>query len=228
MKTHLITFYNSNFYEEERKITCNAVGHYFDYYKHYTFEDIDQKFIEDNKDIFSYSKGCGYFIWKPYVILNYITKYVDDGDLLVYMDTNQSFDDTIWNSIPKHLENNIIYVLRNIRPNEGICHPQTTWTKRDCFVLMGCDSEKYWNSYQVQANVIAVKKNKESLDFLNEWQNSCLDINVISDKPNICGLPNFPNFYEHRYDQSVLTNLITKYNIETLYALTDHPYSFNS
>jgi hypothetical protein len=35
------------------------------------------------------------------------------------------------------------------------------------------------------------------------------------DGENLCGLPNFPDFDSHRHDQSILTNLKTKYGITT-------------
>jgi hypothetical protein len=90
-------------------------------------------------------------------------------------------------------------------PNFG---PTSHWTRRDCFVLMTCDSVHYWSHPQVQATFSVWIKTKQSLQFLQEWRTYCMDIRIIGDGPNTCGLPNLPGFVDHRHDQSVLPNLV--------------------
>ena len=37
---------------------------------------------------------------------------------------------------------------------------------------------------------------------------------MVGDGPNACGLPNRPDFVDHRHDQSVLTNLVVKHDVK--------------
>ena len=91
--------------------------------------------------------------------------------------------------------------------------PQKMYTKRDCFILMKCDNEKYWESIQVEAGIIVVKKTEYSIKIVDEWLEWCKNENILTDIPNICGKDNFSCFIDHRHDQSVLSNLAKKYNI---------------
>ena len=49
--------------------------------------------------------------------------------------------------------------------------------------------------------------------FVREWLMHALDPRVISDHPNVCGLPNHVGFIDHRHDQAILTNLVAKHGL---------------
>jgi hypothetical protein len=87
------------------------------------------------------------------------------------------------------------------------------WTKRDCFVLMDCDSKEYWNSPQVQAGINIWKNTPRVRSFLEEWLEYCKDPRIITDQPNTCGEDNLTEYQDHRHDQSILTNLLIKKGI---------------
>jgi len=91
--------------------------------------------------------------------------------------------------------------------------PHGLWTKRDTFVLMGCDNEHYWNQTQLEAGLIGLKNNKFNNDLIEEWISFCGNEQIISNSPNESGLNNLDGFIDHRQDQSILTNLQIKYNI---------------
>ena len=86
--------------------------------------------------------------------------------------------------------------------------PNAKWTKRDCFVYMDCDNERFWQHPQIQATYSVWKKTRATTDFVATWLRYCGDPRIITDAPNTCGLNNRPGFVEHRWDQSVLTNLV--------------------
>jgi hypothetical protein len=94
--------------------------------------------------------------------------------------------------------------------------PVRIWTKRDCFVYMDCDEERYWNTPCVEAGLSYWRKGDFSDKILAEWDKYCKDRRVISDDPNTWGRPNLPEFRDHRHDQSILTNLKEKHNIHTM------------
>ena len=90
--------------------------------------------------------------------------------------------------------------------------PAKFWTKRDCFILMDCDNENYWNSPMVQAGINVWKNTNEVREFIEQWLEYCVDPRIISDQPSECG-EELPEFREHRHDQSVLSNLLLKKDI---------------
>ena len=52
--------------------------------------DIEDSFLEKNKNIFSYERGHGLWIWKPYFILKALQE-INEGDYLFYCDAGTFF-----------------------------------------------------------------------------------------------------------------------------------------
>jgi hypothetical protein len=61
-----------------------------------------------------------------------------------------------------------------------------------------------------------MKKNDFVVSFIDEWLTYSEDYRLITDSPNECGLNNYPEFYDHRHDQSILSLLGRKYNIKNI------------
>jgi hypothetical protein len=175
-------------------------------------------FYAENERILSLPRGLGYWLWKPYIILESMNK-LQDGDILVYSDSG-------------------IEIIADLSPLINICkskepillfgnqtYMNSQFTKRDCFIAMNCDSGRYWNSMQVDAAFMLFRKNDATMSFLNEWMQYCKFENLITDAPNVYGKENLPNYSEHRHDQSVISVLAEKYNIN-LYRKPTH-YSSN-
>ena len=105
------------------------------------------------------------------------------------------------------------YIRAYTMPEYG---PETTWTKRDCFVALGCDDQKeYTHSPQFAATVIVFRQDPKSHDFVKTWlQWACHDGGaLIRDGPNLLGKPNYGGFFEHRRDQSLFSLLCKKNHI---------------
>jgi hypothetical protein len=88
------------------------------------------------------------------------------------------------------------------------CGRNREWTKRECFVLMRCDESRYWDHPQVQATYSVWQKSPHAEALLDEWLRWCTTPGVLSDDIVLPQVRNFPDFIDHRHDQSVLTNLV--------------------
>jgi hypothetical protein len=86
---------------------------------------------------------------------------------------------------------------------------ESEWTKRDAFVALGCDSERYTETKQRLASFLLVRKTLAVQRFFEEYLSYATDIRVLGDGDNALGLPNYPGFREHRHDQSIFS-LLTK------------------
>lgn len=155
-------------------------------------------------DIFTVKRGYGCWSWKSMAILNAMSM-LPENEVVLYLDASTFLREDPTEMVMSHVPE----VLTAVQT----CFPCREWTKRDCFIEMGCDSEEYWNANQVWAGVIITKVCDAAKAFIKEWQDYCLNYKVVSDAPSI--VPNFPEFQAHREDQSILSNLVIKHKLST-------------
>lgn len=180
-----------------------GVNHIFPY----TREQLVQTpFYHENREILDSSNGAGYWLWKPFIMLETMRK-MSDGDMLIYLDSGFMIIADISPLVRLCIEQDGVLLFTNGYLNKA-------WTKRDCFVLMDCDEEKYYNVEQTVGGSHFWIKNSLSMEILESWLKYCCDPRLLTDIPNTCGLDNLPGFVLHRHDQSILTNISTKYGIE--------------
>jgi|688.fasta_scaffold171411_3 hypothetical protein len=206
MKKTLLTLCDGP-YEQNRQLLneiaiskgCNEIS--------LKFTDLDSQFTEQVKNILTIKRGLGLCVWKPYIILNAF-KNMNENDYIIYVDSADILHPQIFDYIEHKIkENNILLVPS---PNRNL---QKHFTKRDCFIMMNCDKQEYWDAVQIEAGLVVAKKNEITIKILEEWLHFCKNENIITDIPNICGLDNLPNFVTHRHDQSIMSNLAVKYNL---------------
>lgn len=161
---------------------------------------------QNHKELFESKRGFGFWAWKPLAIL-YALDYTD---LVCYCDCGIMFD-TDPSGILYGVDEVGVYA-DDVNPGYPANPPNYlnhTWTKRDCFSLMSCDEEKYWNGLHVWAGTVVITQ--KARWFAEEWLRYALDRRIISDDPNVGPLPNLPQFKDHRHDQSILSLLCIKY-----------------
>lgn len=167
-------------------------------------ESLTEQFKTENIDILSAKRGAGYWLWKPYII-NLAISEIQDGDYLVYADSGSFYMKDIHILTNFMSENNTDVFLGELE------HTEAKYSKRDAFVYMGVDGKGFESEKQFEASFLLVKKNDRTVRFLREWLSYCCDIRIISDDPNTCGLQDYPDFVQNRYDQTVLSLLAKKY-----------------
>lgn len=165
-----------------------------------------QRFYNKNKEILDQPRGAGYWLWKPYIILETL-KNLSDDDVLFYHDSGAEIIGNIQPLIDLVNEKKIMLFRSHGYTNSG-------WTKRDCFYFMDCDSPKYYDGPQVWGGFIALKKTADNIRLLYDWLAFASNKHILTDDENICGLENLPDFHEHRHDQAILSLLAIKNDIE--------------
>lgn len=207
MKFHFISFANKNYQKKQSRLH-NHVDSFneFESIVSYDYEWLlATDFYTQNKSILDQQRGCGYWLWKPYCILEKL-KTIPENEAVVYLDCGDKIIEGSTLYFDHVLENESCLLLRG-----GL--PQKNWTKRDCFHYMNCDENKYHNAEQLEAGFQVWKNCQQSFDVLEEQISYGVDYRIITDSPNESGLPNFDGFVDHRHDQSILTNLAVKYNL---------------
>jgi len=204
MKTHFIT-YSDELYKCNQN-GLNELGKtQFDVVHSYNRDWlITTDFYLENKDILDEKRGGGYWLWKPYIILETLNK-MNEGDILLYMDSGDIFSGNISSYLKTYFQNeNSLLTLGG--------YPQKLWTKRDCFILMGCDEPRFHNHIQLEAGILSFKKTGENVKFINEWLTFSKNKSILTDIENQHG-ENYLGFKDHRHDQSIITNLAIKYDL---------------
>jgi hypothetical protein len=212
MKKYLVNYSDKTHKNSQKENTNSAlsIGGFNEVFS-FNFKDLGEEFVSENKTIMSQSRGAGYWMWKPFVIKKAL-EMINDNDILMYSDSGISFirnTDELVNIMDNTSEKLLLFELDDIHPNKR-------WTKRDCFVFMDLDHEPYLSQIQLLASYILMRKNDFVINFINEWLHYAKDYRVITDSANECGLPNYPEFVDHRHDQSILSLLGRKYNIKNI------------
>jgi hypothetical protein len=211
---HFITFGgpSSNYHDAVNRICKQAeTFNIFHTITGYTEKDLKNdtdfwnkhmNFIEHN------SRGYGYWLWKPYLILKKL-KEINDNDILLYLDTgcelNVDGKDYFINKlIPLTNEKKII-------GSRGGSN-DLNFTKRDLVKFCNMENSSLLSCDHMQAGIVMMVK----CDVINELYEEFYKIasenyNLIDDSPSIT--QNHASFYEHRHDQSIFNVLVKKYNL---------------
>jgi hypothetical protein len=209
MKKILVTFGDQKYYGSMKMLeeTAIAIGKVDNVFK-YTQEWLrGTDFWTKNSYILERPRGAGYWIWKPYIILHAMES-IDYGDIVMYSDAAVEVIDDLSPIFDIANEKDIVV----FKIPGG--HLNRTWTKRDTFILLKCDEPKYWDDSMITATFSLWKKTDKNIEFLNEYLKYLRDPRIVTDDPNMCGLPNFLEFRDHRHDQSVLSLLTRRENFE--------------
>jgi len=150
----------------------------------------NELFCNKNKSILAQSKGCGYWLWKPYLILTFLEQ-MQEGNYLIYTDAGIEFVNSVQPLI-ESMDESCLLFQNNWK--------HADWCKGDVYKLT-----PGYEGKQLQASAMIFKVCQESIDFVREWLTLCETPGLIDDSPSIT--PNQPGFQEHRHDQAILTAL---------------------
>lgn len=190
--TRLITFTDSNMTIAADICVASALNNNVQETKIFGPKDIDAKFRKANAAILDQSRGCGYWLWKPYFI-DLELKKMKDGDILIYCDAGVEIVNNV-NHIIDRMDNDI-FLFGNMFKHEHWCKGGVI---EDMFPSNRANYDK-----QVQASVIFIRNSETSRMLIAGWLKDCQRPGFIDDSP--MGFPNHPEFKEHRHDQAILT-----------------------
>ncbi len=164
-------------------------------------------FYRAHRRILDQSKGAGFWLWKPYIILDSLRK-IKDGDFLIYSDTSLYFINDPQVLMDLCAQNQGFFLV-----SANFENTISSVAKRDVFHWMQMDQEKYHRAISTQAYFQIYQKNPQTLAFVSEMLNYCENEHIITDLPNTCGKPNLPDFQDHKGDMPVLSLLSLKHQI---------------
>lgn len=200
-------------------------------------DDLDVDFRSSHKDFMKKNKGFGFWIWKPQVIKQIFDK-IEENDIVHYLDIGCQLFPQAKERLNDYFEiaNKSKGILgfqygQENKPSEfsevnELNFLEKQFTKKEALNYFGMvDNESILNSGQILAGIIFFKKNKFSIEFLNEWSavfDKRIDlVNDLVDKNN-----QLKNFVENRHDQSIFSLLGKIKKVKTLSAYEVEPLKF--
>lgn len=168
---------------------------------------IESGFVERHTALFkAYPQhGFGFCSWKPFVILAAIQRS-EPGDVILYTDADTY---PISSLVPlfEFAERDGVALFEE----QGCIN--NVWTKRDCFIAMGCDEPKYHNGLHACGRFQLFKKDGlfPSRNFLEDWLHFATDPRCSLHDAGVA--PNLPEFRRNSTEQSVLSLLAIKFGV---------------
>jgi len=149
-------------------------------------------------------RGFGWFAWKPFIIMDALSR-LNDGDIVLFTDadTYPIADLSVLYEECARIGGAMLFEAQGC---------QTNWyTKRDCFIVMGQNTEEYQIRKAGVARFMLFQKGPwRPYQFLCEWLAYCLNPLAQTFDPSILG-PEPDEFIEHRTEQAIMTLLALKY-----------------
>lgn len=191
--------------------------HIFDHVYGFKEDDLkaDPEFWGEHRQfILMNPRGFGYWIWKAYLI-NKVMKEAQEDDVIMYCDCGNEIDvrkkDEIIKLIDVVKKDGLMATFPGKTDTTHI--DEIKWNKRDVLNFFEIDEHNpILTTKQRQANPILVCKTSVTESFVNDWNSIGLNNNhFLNDYPSYA--ENFPEFVEHRHDQSIFSLLSKKYGI---------------
>lgn len=173
--------------------------------------DIDRAFYMRNREILEAPRGGGFYLWKPYVFRKAYDE-LKSGDYLIYTDSGAVYVNRIQYLIDCMEREKVPLMIFSLE----LERIEKCNTKRDAFVLTGCDEGKYTDTPQSIGGYFVCKRAPEVEAFLDEVLKYAQDARIITDRPNVMGLPDYKEFVDHRHDQSVISLMSKKHGLKRL------------
>jgi hypothetical protein len=176
-------------------------------------------FLNQHQDfVQKYKRGYGYWIWKPYVILD-LLKQINYGDTITYIDCGAS--------ILKHKKNRFDEYLKILNETdkpiiafgelfENPQYAEKYFQKMKILKRFNLHNDEiFLNSGQVESGVFICKKSNFALNFFQEWLSIVLENNyyLVNDEDD---LEQLECFIENRHDQSIFSILCKLHKVHIL------------
>jgi len=216
-KIHFITYGDKNFYLAKKRIHKEAeeFGE-FQTIKDYGPEDLPSDFSHKHNTILEVKRGGGYWIWRPIIIADALSK-INDGEFLVYLDAGCKLNPEGKARFFEYIE-----LLDNNANNYGILSFQMSgnkgpgslekekyWTTKQIFHYFKVEPESdIGNSGQYLGGVLIMKKNAHLMDYMREYTNIILKVPLLcTDLYNRTA--QHAGFIDNRHEQSI-TSILRK------------------
>jgi len=182
MANIFITYGDTRFIESAKRIRKQAKKNpLFDEFIIYKPVDLPESLKAS--PLFAFTKGGGYWLWKPWIIWNTLQQ-VDEGDVVWYIDSgctlnNKSSEWKFWNQILIEKDSIVFQYRDGINYGwEGfVPHPEEVspriihWTKPSTleYFSLYCGVKYAFSFNKIMGGIIICKKTNHTMEWVDEW-----------------------------------------------------------
>ena len=233
----LLTFADSSLNLSLRRIKKQAENlNFYDEIIAWNEKDIDTKFRSKFKDRLKlFSKGYGYWAWKPQIILQALDK-VEMGDIIQYTDSGCHLNIKgkkrllEYFEMTKELNPGILafqaklpeYPLNILPEHYNNLLDDYKWAKGDLIDYLNVRNNKeVLYTPTIGAGILFIRKDESSIRIIKDWLSVIeSDFKFIDDTKSVS--ENLPGFIEHRHDQAIFSILAKLNGVKTLSSYEYH------
>ena len=201
---HFVTYGDNKFSIQKKRLSHQAKN--FEIFSHihlYGKKDLSKSFVDKYFKILKNSVGGGYWLWKPYVIQDVLSK-TNENDIILYLDAGSTLNIEGKNRLIEYFE--MIDVSESSFLRFQIKEKEKYWTSKEVFEELGIEIDsEIGNSNQLAGGIIFIKNNYESKEFFKKF------FDIVEKNPNLITDYYQDNqikgFKSPRHDQSILSIL---------------------
>lgn len=191
------------FFRNQLALSESVLGRGGDVIMNYNRSMIDPEFIKQNP-ILNEKVGAGYWLWKPWVILDAMKKAPENA-VIIYADTGSVFNGSLKPLVKMMGDHPFLFCYYDDEEREGLLENRVT---KEVFQKLGCENEHCYKHPIIWAGFLIVRNNQKARIFIQEWLDHCRDKKLLlgqyGDSKNI------RNFKGHQQDQTILGVLVAK------------------
>mmetsp|Transcript_25921 Transcript_25921/g.62524 ORF Transcript_25921/g.62524 Transcript_25921/m.62524 type:complete len:195 (+) Transcript_25921:1011-1595(+) len=163
---------------------------------------------QKNREILAKKRGGGLWLWKPYII-NKTLATMNEGDYVVYHDAGAYLTGPV-HPLMALMESGFHDPPLDGVLTFGVGFSQGRFCKRDTFIKQNCDTDVCHKAMQVDGYLSVWRKGPHAQRLIDMWLTDCQDFSILGDTPNKLQKPNLAGFKDHRHDQAILTNILSR------------------
>lgn len=154
-----------------------------------------------------------YFWWKPFIIRKALER-IEDGGYVFYSDSGR-YDGGF------RLGEGVRSLVNSYRMTgfAGVSVPQfgpnKKWIRRECVEHFDCNKNTL-EAPQIQATFSMWVKNRATMTAIKEWEMCCRNIKLVAEPKESEKDTQYDDFQVHRHDQSILTLIAIKHELQYL------------
>ncbi len=192
------------FFRNQYALAQSALGRGVDVIMNYRRSMLDPQFVEKNKLTLNQKQGAGYWLWKPWIILDAM-KRAPENAVIIYCDVGFTIRGSLMPLIDLTKQYSILLAYYEDTKVYGVANKAV---KREVFLRLDCDEPKCHNGPTLLGGFLVVKNNKESRTFIETWLHYMLDPSLLIQGPS--SQPELPEFKNHLHDLAILSVLYSR------------------
>jgi len=192
------------FFQNQFGLAQSALGRGVDFILNYRRSLLDPDFVRENKQILDQKTGAGYWLWKPWIILDAMKKAPENA-IIIYADCGNVFKSSLAPLIELAKQHPIILPYYE-EPQYQLPFSKV---KREVFIQLDCDREQCHRGLPLWAGFLIVRNVPEARAFIEQWLTYAKNPTLLMDGPS--SQPELEGFSGHQHDQAILTVLYNRH-----------------